>query len=93
MANRAASISSALGVYALLFGLAQLLAPRSCRGGFLAYVCSGVAAALVLLGIPFVLERKLSLVTRAVMSLALLMVGLAIWWASALAAHFSVACF
>lgn len=93
MSRRAAAISVALGTYALLFGLAQFLAPRSCRGGFLAYVCSGVVAALLLLGIPFVFERRLPVVARAAMSLAFLLAGVAVWWASALATHFAVACF
>lgn len=93
MTHPKATLSVALVVYAIVVGLAFLLAPHSCRGGFVAYIWSGVVAAVVVLAIPFSLERRLSILIRTAMSLGLLVTGIAVWWGSAIAAQFSVACF
>lgn len=90
--DRTTSLSLASVLCIALFGVAFLVAPHSCPDGLTAYFWLGVVVIAALLVIPFVLERKLSILKRALASLGLAVLGAVVWVAGVIAANISIVC-
>ena len=74
-----AAFSSAAVVATVLVALAFLVAPHACSGGFEFYFWFGVAALLLLLGLPFLAHGGRSVWVRVALALGFLIFGAAAW--------------
>ena len=69
------AVALAIGVV----GLAFLVAPHACNGGFDLYFWTGAAVLLVLLAVPFVARIGRSLLARFACSIGFVALGLGAW--------------
>ena len=83
---------SAAGIAAVLVVLAFVAAPRACTGGFELYFWVGVAALLLLVGMPFVTHRARSILVRLALALGFLAFGVGAWLAGLFAANVRFLC-
>ena len=75
-----------------LFAFAFAAAPRSCDWGLTDYMWSGVAVDLILLVLPFALQLSSALWKRALLSLGLGMLGIAVWVLGFVVADVNIIC-
>jgi hypothetical protein len=83
-----AAAAVSLGVIAVAFGIA----PRACERGLDVYVESGVAAAVLMAAIPFIVRTGDSIRRRVGLSLAFVCLVLAAWVAGLFAADVRIWC-
>jgi len=85
------SISAAVAVIGIV-GLAFVVAPRACSGGFEVYFWSGCAVALLLFALPFATRLGRSWPTRVAWALGLMMLGTAAWLVGLFSANVRFIC-
>jgi hypothetical protein len=83
---------SAAAVAIAVVALAFLVAPRSCNGGLELYFWCGVAALLLLLGLPFAVHVGRSILVRAAFALGFVVLGAGAWLAGLFAANVRFIC-
>jgi hypothetical protein len=69
----------AVAMYAGLFGLAFVIAPRSCDGGLEVYFWAGAATIVTLLAMPWILASTKSIARRASLALVWGLGGSLVW--------------
>ena len=92
MARESAAFISAAATATALVVLAYVVAPRACKGGFEFYFWCGVAAFLLLVGLPFVTHRARSILVRVSLALGFLTFGVGAWLAGMFAANVRFLC-
>jgi hypothetical protein len=75
-----------------LIAVAFIVAPRACEGGLDVYFESGVAAAVLMAGIPFIIRSGDSILGRVGLSLAFVCLAVAAWVAGLFAADVRILC-
>jgi len=90
--RESAAFIGAAAIATALVGLAYLVAPRACQGGFDLYVWCGGAALLSLLGLPFAARLGRSTLVRVAFALGFLVFGAAAWLAGVFAANVRFIC-
>ena len=79
MLRPTAGFTGAAAIAITCVGLAFVVAPRACQGGFELYFWSGCVALLVLLALPFATHIGRSLLARFAWSAVFLLGGVAAW--------------
>jgi hypothetical protein len=92
MAREPAAFISAAAIAAALVVLAYVVAPRACTGGFEFYFWCGVAALLLLVGLPFATHTARSILVRVALALSFLTFGVGAWLAGLFAANVRFIC-
>jgi len=92
VAREPAAFISAAAIAAALVALAYFVAPRACAGGLELYFRCGVAALLLLVGLPFFTHRARSILVRVVLALGFLTFGVGAWLAGLFAANVRFIC-
>jgi len=77
---------------AALFVFAFVAAPKSCEWGLDAYFLAGLACAVALLALPFVLRAGRSLALCAGVAVALVALGFSAWVAGLFVANVRILC-
>ena len=75
-----------------MFGFAFVAAPHSCEWGLKAYVLTGIAVALAVATLPWLLETRASPGWRALFSVAFLGAAVAGWIGGLFAANVRLMC-
>ena len=92
MARESAAFIGAATIATALVGLAYLVAPRACQGGFELYTWCGGAALLLLLGLPFAAHMGRSTLIRVAFALGFLIFGVGAWLGGVFAANVRFIC-
>jgi hypothetical protein len=92
MSNLKWTFLFAMAVWGVLFAAAYATAPKSCQGGQEVYFFAGVAAAIVLVATPLFAHPSLRFWKRALLSVSLGVLTIAIWFGGLLAANFRLLC-
>ena len=90
--TRTFGLVAAIGIGAVVFGIAFVVAPYSCDGGLEFYFWFGVAALVVLLALPFVLRTNHSVRIRLAWGIGFAIFGAGAWLAGMFAAPVRILC-
>jgi hypothetical protein len=88
----APGLSIAFAIAAGIFGLAYVVAPKSCEGGNEIYFWTGVVAVIAWLALPFAMKMGKSLAVRFALAFGFAAVGIGVWLGGMTAAHVQILC-
>jgi len=92
MSRAQAGFIIAAAILAGLVGLAFLVAPHACEGGFELYFWIGCAALVLLFGLPFATPIGVSWIARVAWALGFVALGAAAWIIGMLGANVRFIC-
>jgi hypothetical protein len=87
-----AAFVSAAAIAIALVALAFVVAPRACAGGLEIYLCVGVAALLLLFGLPFTTHKVRSVLFRVTLAFGFTVFGVSAWLVGLFAANVRFIC-